>query len=163
MTLLRRCGLLTMAAATFGACSTTATITRRSDPPLEAKIVRGTPVSVIVVDGDSDRAIARDEIVDIDHPGNVSAVAGGLLSAYGLFNIAVGAPLCDEKGGAVLRGRVSASNGRDCPHDLGTGRLVRLVERGRPDLVGRSRAAGAGGVEERRSRRRFQEATGCGR
>lgn len=80
-------------------CSTTATIHRRSGPPVEAKILGGTPDAIVIRTwGNRGDTIPRSEILDIDHPGNVHAVAGGALTGYGAFNIAVGAPTCTNRG-----------------------------------------------------------------
>ncbi|HVU01674.1 MAG TPA: hypothetical protein VHE30_07980 [Polyangiaceae bacterium] len=85
-------------ACTLTACSTTATISRVSGPPVEADIVGGTPSRIIVEDESGTRvAIPRSDIRDIDHPGNVHAVVGSGILAYGLLNIAVGLPECRSR------------------------------------------------------------------
>ncbi|MCY1073027.1 hypothetical protein [Archangium lansingense] len=86
-------------------CSTTATISRVNGRTLDAKIRRSTPGAVVVqTDSGEEVSISRSDISDIDHPGNVSAVLGGLLGAYGVLNIAVGAPNCTSEGGAYCAG-----------------------------------------------------------
>jgi hypothetical protein len=86
-------------------CSTTATISRINGRTLEARIQRSTPGAVVVkTESGQEVSISRSEISDIDHPGNVAAVIGGLLSAYGAANIAVGAPQCSTQGGAYCSG-----------------------------------------------------------
>jgi hypothetical protein len=91
--------------ASFGTgCVTTATITRKGGQTEEATIVRGTSSSVMVETGAGERAIPRDEITDIDHPGNVAAVIGALLLGYGVLNISVGASQCDRRGAAFCTG-----------------------------------------------------------
>jgi len=86
-------------------CSTTATISRVNGRTVEAKIRRSTPGSVVVeTDGGKEVSISRSDISDIDHPGNVAAVFGSLLSAYGAVNIAAGASNCSQGGGAYCTG-----------------------------------------------------------
>ena len=86
-------------------CSTTATISRTNGGSLEAKIQRSTANTLVVqTDSGSEARISRSEITDIDHPGNATAVVGGLLGIYGGINIAAGAPLCAEKGASFCTG-----------------------------------------------------------
>jgi hypothetical protein len=85
-------------------CATTATITRKNGQHDEATIVRGTTSSVMVDTGAGERPIPREEITDIDHPGNVHATVGALLLAYGILNISVGASQCDRRGAAFCTG-----------------------------------------------------------
>jgi hypothetical protein len=69
-------GLLALAAI---GCSTTATVVRRDGTELEGTINGGTPTGVVVTTEDGQGAhIPRDDIREIDHPGNVHAIAGGL-------------------------------------------------------------------------------------
>ena len=84
-------------------CGTSAIITRKNGTD-EGRIVRSTSTSVIVDTGAGERSIPRDQITDVDHPGNVVAVIGAVLLGYGLLNIAVGASHCEEKGGAFCTG-----------------------------------------------------------
>ena len=78
-------------------CGTTATIETRSYT-YEGEIIGRDPRSVIIVDERGKRvAVDRDDIKDIDHPGNVAATIGVILVAYGLVNIAVGASKCSSK------------------------------------------------------------------
>lgn len=85
-------------------CATTATISRRNGGRDEAALVGGTSTSIMVDTGAGQRSISREDIVDIDHPGNVHAVVGALLLAYGILNISVGAPQCEARGGAFCAG-----------------------------------------------------------
>lgn len=48
--------------------------------------------------------VSRDTITDIDHPGNVAATIGGILTGYGIVNIIAGAGDCDRYGGAYCTG-----------------------------------------------------------
>jgi hypothetical protein len=62
----------------FGAgCSTTATIHMRRGKVVEAKIEGGDSSNIYLVGG---RSIARKKIREIDHPGDVGAIVGGVLS-----------------------------------------------------------------------------------
>jgi hypothetical protein len=88
----------------FCGCSTTATIYRTDGRTIEAKIRDSTSSSLMVqTDQGSEARIPRSEITDIDHPGNATAVVGGLLGIYGGFNIALGAPQC-SKGASFCTG-----------------------------------------------------------
>lgn len=85
-------------------CGSTATISRVGGVTIDAEIVSSDARNVYVQGSDRVTAIPREEISDIDHPGNGAATAGALLSAYGIFNIIVGAPQCDTKGAAFCVG-----------------------------------------------------------
>jgi hypothetical protein len=85
-------------------CSTSATITRRFGSPRDAKIVGSDSENVYVETLGGRDAIPRSEITDIDHPGNVAAVIGGIVAAYGAANIAVGVPQCEKQGAAFCTG-----------------------------------------------------------
>ena len=94
----------TICALSTVACSTTATIRRRSGADEELTLLRRTPSFLVTKNGDRERPIPHHDIVDIDHPGNVHAVVGTLLLAYGILNIAVGAPRCEKEGAAFCVG-----------------------------------------------------------
>src|SRR5262245_17058192 len=65
-------------------CSTTATVTRRHGAELEGTIWGGTPYDVVVKTEDGRyEEIPRDDISDIDHPGNVHALIGALAVGLG--------------------------------------------------------------------------------
>ncbi|WP_437934271.1 hypothetical protein [Sorangium sp. So ce341] len=86
-------------------CSTTATITRVSGPAVEAKIVGGDRSDVYVeTPFGGQEAIPRSDIKDIDHPGSTAGVLGGIVTAYGALNIAVGLPKCETEGAAFCTG-----------------------------------------------------------
>jgi hypothetical protein len=53
---------------------------------------------------ESPETLNRSEIKDISHPGNGATIAGGILSGYGVVNIAVGVPMCSDKGTAFCVG-----------------------------------------------------------
>ncbi len=68
-----------LVAALTSACSQTATITRQRGPAYEAKITRSDPTGLYVL-GDDGREyrVPAEEVRDIDHPGNVLVVLGGV-------------------------------------------------------------------------------------
>lgn len=100
-----RVGLsLPMLLAVVTGCSTSATITPRFGSPFDAKIVSGDREFVYVEGPGGPQTIPRSDIADIDHPGNVAAVIGGVVGAYGVANIAVGAPECEKQGPAFCVG-----------------------------------------------------------
>ncbi|HRI66881.1 MAG TPA: hypothetical protein PK156_21690 [Polyangium sp.] len=87
-------------------CGTTATITRAGASPIEAKIVGSDERAIFLDTHGSTIPVDRDEITDIDHPGNVAATIGGIVTAYGIANIVMGASDCERKGGATCVGMV---------------------------------------------------------
>jgi hypothetical protein len=84
-------------------CGTTATITRRDGGSIDAKIIGGDRDN-IYVDGQGYSVIPRSEVEDIDHPGNVAATIGGVVTGYGIANIAIGVPNCEKMGPAYCVG-----------------------------------------------------------
>jgi hypothetical protein len=77
-----------MAAAAAPACSSSATITRRDQPPITARIESSGAEALHVRTGDGKELhIPRAEVADIDHPGNVLMIAG--LSLLALVYISV--------------------------------------------------------------------------
>jgi hypothetical protein len=71
--------LVTLVTLVTFACSTTATVVRRDGSELEGTINGGTPYGVIVTSEDGRaQEIRRDDITEIDHPGNVHAIVGSL-------------------------------------------------------------------------------------
>jgi hypothetical protein len=96
---------LALLACFNAACSTMATVTRRNAPALDARIIGGDSENVYVESGNGRiETIPRSDIQDIDHPGNVAALIGGIISAYGLVNIVVGSPNCETQGAAYCTG-----------------------------------------------------------
>lgn len=78
-------------------CSTTAKVSLVDGRRFDARIQRSDKEHVVV----ETKAgwlvpIPRSEIADIDHPGNVAAVAGLLVSAYGALAVAKGVGNCDK-------------------------------------------------------------------
>lgn len=85
-------------------CGTTATITRPGTSPVEAKIMASDSQNIYVENAGGTTTIARDSITDIDHPGNVAATIGAIVTGYGIANIATGAPNCEREGAAYCTG-----------------------------------------------------------
>jgi hypothetical protein len=85
-------------------CGTSATITQRFGS-IDATIVGGDRENIYVeTPGGLNQSIPKADIVDVDHPGNVAATIGGVVTAYGVANIAVGMPQCDREGPAFCMG-----------------------------------------------------------
>lgn len=97
--------ILSLAATTMG-CGTMATISTRDGHTIEAEIVGSDSEDIHVNYGNRGGAdvIHRARVSDIDHPGNVAATIGTLVTAYGVANIAVGLPECDRQGAAYCTG-----------------------------------------------------------
>ncbi|HMY20588.1 MAG TPA: hypothetical protein PKA58_29890, partial [Polyangium sp.] len=65
-------------------CGHTATITRANAPDLEGEIQASDSQSIYVkTEGGTTMSVSRDMITDIDHPGNVAATIGGIVTGYG--------------------------------------------------------------------------------
>ena len=72
------------------ACSNTATITRRSGPNFEASIEDSDSESVYVRSGNgAPYRVPRNDIVDIDHPGNVHLTIGAALLLWGTLMLVI--------------------------------------------------------------------------
>lgn len=79
-------------------CGTKAIIQRANAPSFEGEIVKSDS-EYLYVELDysaTPMTIPRTEVRDIDHPGNVAAIIGGILSAYGVLNIIAGVEQCDK-------------------------------------------------------------------
>ena len=102
-----RCGFRWLVVlALLGGCTTTATIRRSKSNggTVEARILSADNKNVYLESYPNRIAIRRDEIADIDHPGNAAAVIGTVLTVYGVFNIDVAAPQCQRRGAAFCTG-----------------------------------------------------------
>jgi len=75
-----------MAMLALAGCGTTATI-REGDLEHQVRINRSTPSELFVQTNEGERTISRAGISDIDHPGNVLAVAGLPFIALGAANL----------------------------------------------------------------------------
>jgi len=92
-----------LAALTMG-CGTTATISRINEPEIEGTIVSSDDGILSVETRAGNAAIPQRSVTDIDHPGNVAATIGTLLTGYGVANIAIGASNCERGGAAYCLG-----------------------------------------------------------
>jgi hypothetical protein len=129
--------------ATVG-CSTTTTIVRTSGPTIEGEVVGGSRDTIFVRRGSgTEDEIPRDDISELDYPGNVHAGFGGALLGYGLLNIAVGFPQCEKRN----RDQAAFCTGVFLPAVLGAGMTVwgLVVNRGQAAAVAdTSRPSGTG-------------------
>jgi hypothetical protein len=95
---------LVVGLALLTGCGNSATVARGGARSVDGEIVGGDR-DTIYVDGPAGvEAIPRSEVTDVDHPGNVAAILGGVVTAYGIVNIAVGAPQCEQQGAAFCTG-----------------------------------------------------------
>ena len=95
MGMVRGIALLGLALGATAGCSTTATVTRNDGTSIDGWIAGGTQDSVVVDSRTGRRSeIPRNQIRDVDHPGNVHAIIGGSVLAYGGFVIADSFPDC---------------------------------------------------------------------
>ena len=89
-------------------CSTTSTVSRISGPSVEGDIVGGSPDEIFVSNNaGGDFAIPRSDISEIDYPGNVHTLVGGIVAGYGVLNIVAGLDNCQhehDNQGAVCTG-----------------------------------------------------------
>jgi len=86
----------------FG-CGTAARLsTRRGD--VEGSVTGGTAEAIFVHGETADVVLPRGEVLDIDHPGKVAMVVGGILVAYGAFNIATKYEGCSQNGSYYCAG-----------------------------------------------------------
>lgn len=91
--------------AAFGTgCGSTATIGRVNAPDLEAEIQSSDSESINVKTANTTFSVSRQTITSIDHPGNVAATIGAVVTGYGIANIALGASDCDRGGAAYCTG-----------------------------------------------------------
>jgi len=96
--------LCSVGLALLSGCGNTASIQAKFGST-DGKIVGGDAQNIYVeTAGGFTKSIPKSDIVDIDHPGNVAATIGGVVTAYGIANIAVGAPECDKGGPAYCVG-----------------------------------------------------------
>jgi hypothetical protein len=76
---LRGCSITVLVALALAAsgCSNTATIYRRDEPPLEARIVGGSPDSLLVAERPHQRTVVpRARVVAVRHPGVIVSTTG---------------------------------------------------------------------------------------
>jgi hypothetical protein len=84
--------LLPLAAS---ACGTTSEIENKSGGVVEARILGGSPGSVYLAGRNHERfTMRRDDIADVDFPGNVLMAGGLALTAVGVWRLRVGDTRC---------------------------------------------------------------------
>src|SRR5262245_12449056 len=87
------------AVAALTACGTTATITRSDGVNVEGWIEGGSRDEIVLDTRLGQRHfIPRKDVAEIDHPGNVHVLIGGIVVAYGGIVIATSASDCKERG-----------------------------------------------------------------
>lgn len=103
------------------ACSTTATIYQRDGMMMEGTIKGGSDEDIIVqpVYGPQ-RTVKRVDIADIDHPGNVHTIIGGITLGYGFLFVASTLPECRTS----ESGQGTACLGAFIPAGIGVGLLA---------------------------------------
>lgn len=76
-------------------CSTTATFLTRSRGNAEARIIGGDRQRLLLqLESGAELVVDRTDVVDIDHPGNVVALLGGIVTFSGVTNLGVTAVSC---------------------------------------------------------------------
>lgn len=97
--------------ALLASCSTTATVLTRDGRKVESRIVGGDREHLLLQsEYGVEQVVRRTEVRDIDHPGNVVALLGGLLMGGGALDLAVLGGFCAARG---------ASAGSSCPMIFG--------------------------------------------
>lgn len=91
-------------ALSLAGCSTRATVTRVNGNDLSVKFAGSDSENVYIRTRGETHAIPRSGIADIDHPGDTAAVIGGILTGYGVLNIAAAADRCEVEGAAFCAG-----------------------------------------------------------
>ena len=117
----------------------TALVETKQGRRVEARILGGSPGSVYLAGDNHERfTIRRDEIADVDFPGNVMMVGGGALTAFGAYRLWFGDTTCGGAGQArQLPGRRHARRRWGCWYLRGgstatTGRRTRSRRGGGP-------------------------------
>lgn len=77
----------------FG-CTTTSTIYRRSGPRMEAQIKGGSRTSIVAEAEGQESVIPRNDISEVDYPGNVHALIGGIILGVAGLNVTFGYDRC---------------------------------------------------------------------
>jgi hypothetical protein len=93
-------GRIAVIACVLAGCSANATIIRgeRDGGTVYGKIVGvGERNLYVRTPSGEEIGVPRDEIEDIDHPGNVLALVGAAIVVSGAYNIWVGLPNCDSR------------------------------------------------------------------
>jgi hypothetical protein len=92
---------LAVAVAVLAGCGATIVRSPKDGGPLYGKIVGNGETRMYVETTSGDRVgVYHADIESIDHPGNVAAVVGSVLTLYGLYSAGVGLRHCDDRGAA---------------------------------------------------------------
>jgi hypothetical protein len=92
-------GRLMVLPLAVGACGTTSEIENRSGGVVEGRILGGSPGSVYLASRDHGRfAMRRDDIADVDFPGNTLVLGGVALIGVGVWRLRVGDTDCASFG-----------------------------------------------------------------
>ena len=84
-----------------GGCGMSAHIETKQGRRVEARIVGGSPGSVYLAGDNHERfTLRRDEISDVDFPGNVMMLGGAALTAFGSYRLWFGDTTCGGLGQA---------------------------------------------------------------
>ena len=80
-------------------CGTSALIDTKEGRHVDARIVGGSPGSIYLAGDNRDRfTLRRDDIADVDHPGDVLIIIGTALTAIGGFRLWQGDSRCNDLG-----------------------------------------------------------------
>jgi hypothetical protein len=91
---LARLALLPLATS---ACGMSATLENNEGRHVDARILGGSPGSVYLAgDGHTRFTMRRDDVREVDHPGNVLIAIGSVLTAIGGLRIAAGDSRCED-------------------------------------------------------------------
>lgn len=102
-----RLALVLLCLAAFASCSTTATVLVRDGTRYEVQILGGDKDTLLLQsEYGVEKVVRRSEVGDIDHPGNVMALVGGLIGGSGALNLVSVGLMCSTSG---------ASSGSQCP------------------------------------------------
>ena len=83
-------------------CGMTALVETKQGRRVEARILGGSPGSVYLAGDNHERfTIRRDEIADVDFPGNVMMLGGVALTAFGAYRLWFGDTTCGGLGQAL--------------------------------------------------------------
>ena len=102
-----RLALAFLCLAAFASCSTTATVLVRDGTRYEVQVLGGDKDTLLLQsEYGVEKVVRRSEVADIDHPGNVMALVGGLIGGSGALNLVSVGITCSTSG---------ASSGSQCP------------------------------------------------
>jgi len=88
---------------TLGGCSTSARLDTKYGGSVDAHIVGGSPGSVYLANKQKGKfTLRRDDISDVDYPGNVLALGGVALLGVGAYRLWFGDTSCASPGGAGI-------------------------------------------------------------